>query len=345
MFAPVFETAGENSRRGCSILCATGARRPAFGRSRAQLIGDHALWRQTLLLQKARQQTLGGLGVAPGLDDLVEYIAFLINRERDYKNDFSVPFKYTPRNVVDFALHPEWVLTTLRHGFPTFGNLTDFATAAASSVGRNYDASFDWDDLSRIRDSWTRKLIVKGVVHAQDADRLARMGVDAIVVSNHGGRQLDCGPATIDALPDVTAAVGKRAEVYLDGGIRRGSDIFKALALGADAVLVGRLALRPRRCWPGRRRSCRRNPQRRTRSHHEALRRDALPTSTSASLCCQNTTHDEMARVASRENAMKLYISVNSPHVRMVRVLLAETGRASEVEEVEVNPRDPSTGF
>src|SRR5690606_1629352 len=124
------------------------------------------------------------------------------NRERDYRNDFSVPFKFTPRNVLDFALHPEWVYTTLRYGFPSFGNLTNFTpskdvNAAASSVGRNSVSPCNWHDLTRIRDRWSRRLIVKGVVHPADAERLVAMGVDAIVVSNHGGRQLDSGIATV----------------------------------------------------------------------------------------------------------------------------------------------------
>jgi (S)-mandelate dehydrogenase len=170
------------------------------------------------------------------------------NRERDYRNDFSVPFRYTPRNVLDCALKPEWLSTILRYGFPSFGNLTDFNPTAnsldtASTVGRNYDPSFAWQDLDRIRQIWPRKLIVKGVVHPADAERIVRMGADAIVVSNHGGRQLDTGPATLDALPAVKDAVGDKIEVFLDGGIRRGSDVVKALALGADAVLLGRATL------------------------------------------------------------------------------------------------------
>lgn len=170
------------------------------------------------------------------------------NRERDYRNDFSVPFRYTPKNVVDCAFRPEWLYTIFRYGFPSFGNLTDFNPAAnslntASTVGRNYDPSFAWEDLDRIRQIWPGKLIVKGVVHPADAERVVRMGADAIVVSNHGGRQLDTGPATLDALPAVKAAVGDRIEVLLDGGIRRGSDVVKALALGADAVLLGRATL------------------------------------------------------------------------------------------------------
>lgn len=170
------------------------------------------------------------------------------NRERDYQNDFAVPFRFTPRNVFDFALHPEWVFTTLQRGMPSFGNLTEFAPSsdgadAASTVGKNYDPSFNWDDLKSIRDLWPNKLIVKGIAHPDDAEQLAKMGVDAIVVSNHGGRQLDGTRATLDSLPAIRAAVKDQTQIFLDGGIRRGSDIFKALALGADAILLGRATL------------------------------------------------------------------------------------------------------
>ena len=117
------------------------------------------------------------------------------------------------------------------------------ATAIASSVGRSYDPSFDWASLQKIRDHWPRKLIVKGILRPDDASRLAAMGCDALVVSNHGGRQLDGAVATLDALPAVVQAVGGRIPVLLDGGVRRGSDIFKALALGAAGVMVGRATL------------------------------------------------------------------------------------------------------
>ncbi len=170
-------------------------------------------------------------------------------RERDFRNDFSIPFKFTPKNVLDFASRPRWALDMLFHGVPSLENLEGFAPAAqsasaqASSVGRNYDPTFDWDRLQEIRDVWKKPLIVKGIVRPDDAARAAAMGVDAIVVSNHGGRQLDDGIATLDALPGVVAAVGDKATVMVDGGIRRGRDIVKALALGARAVLVGRATL------------------------------------------------------------------------------------------------------
>lgn len=170
-------------------------------------------------------------------------------RERDFRNDFSIPFRFTRRNLVDFALHPAWSIPTLFRGVPKMHNLIGLdavrsdAKALASSVGRNYDPSFGWEDLRRIRDLWGGKLIIKGIVRASDAERAARLGCDAIVVSNHGGRQLDAGSATLEALGRVVAAVGADVEVMVDGGIRRGSDIVVALALGAKAVLIGRPTL------------------------------------------------------------------------------------------------------
>lgn len=173
-------------------------------------------------------------------------------RERDFRNDFSIPFRFTPKNVLDFALHPRWAARIARHGMPAMetlsglaktGSTTPSASAIASSVGRNYDPGFDWARLQQVRDLWPRKLIVKGVAHPDDAVRLAGMGVDAVVVSNHGGRQLDGAAATLDLLPAVVAAVSGRIPVLVDGGVRRGGDVLKALALGAQAVLVGRATL------------------------------------------------------------------------------------------------------
>ncbi len=182
-------------------------------------------------------------------------------RERDFRNDFKVPFSFTAKNVWDFAQHPAWALQMLKNGVPVMENLKGLeatgsasressgrpspsqASAIASSVGRNYDSSFDWDALQKIRNDWPRRLIVKGVVHPEDAMRLAAMGVDAVVVSNHGGRQLDAGIATFDALPTIVEAVQGKTAIWMDGGIRRGSDVVKALAAGAQAVLIGRATL------------------------------------------------------------------------------------------------------
>ena len=170
-------------------------------------------------------------------------------RERDFRNDFSIPFRFTPHNVLDFARHPAWVARVARHGMPVMENLEGLtqgatsASAIASSVGRNYDPAFDWERLRELRDRWPRKLIVKGVSHPQDAARLVDLGCDAVGVSNHGGRQLDGAIATLDALPGVVGAVRGRIPVFVDGGVRRGSDALKARALGAQAVLIGRATL------------------------------------------------------------------------------------------------------
>ena len=117
------------------------------------------------------------------------------------------------------------------------------ASALASSVGRNHDPSFDFDRLAQVRDRWPGRLIVKGVNRGDDAKRLVQLGCDALVVSNHGGRQLDGGRATLDALPEVLAGVADRIPVWMDGGIRRGGDIARAVAMGAGGVLVGRATL------------------------------------------------------------------------------------------------------
>jgi len=170
-------------------------------------------------------------------------------RERDLRNDFKIPFHFTLKNTLDFASKPVWALPMLFKGVPELKNLSGLTNSSttnqslASSVGSNYDPSFDWDRLQAVRDQWSRKLIVKGVLNPEDAVRLVKMGIDAIVVSNHGGRQLDGAMASLDALPSIVAAVNQAIPVYLDGGIRRGSDIVKAIALGAEGVLIGRATL------------------------------------------------------------------------------------------------------
>jgi (S)-mandelate dehydrogenase len=167
-------------------------------------------------------------------------------RERDFRNDFSIPFRFTPRNVLDFATRPAWALDMLLRGVPLVENMPGGAGKGASSrnivssVGRYQDASLDWDVIKRVREVWPGKLLVKGVVHPADAERAVALGCDGVIVSNHGGRQLDSEVASFDALPGVARAIGSKASVLMDGGIRRGADIVKALARGAHAVMVGR---------------------------------------------------------------------------------------------------------
>jgi (S)-mandelate dehydrogenase len=171
-------------------------------------------------------------------------------RERDLRNDFVAPFRPTWRNSRDMWRKPGWILDMLRHGIPRMENLHGFVQWSTrvtdigmGSVGRSQDASFDWEGLKRVRDQWPGKLLVKGIERADDAERLVALGCDGLVVSNHGGRQLDGAAATLDALPAIARAVGAKLTVLLDGGVRRGVDILKARALGAQAVLAGRAPL------------------------------------------------------------------------------------------------------
>jgi (S)-mandelate dehydrogenase len=210
------------------------------------------LWFQ-LYVFKQRDYSFGLVdrARAAGYEALVVTVDLAVGgkRERDMRNDFSVPFRFTPRNVAGFAARPAWALDMLLRGMPVMENLVGFqhearsSAAIAASVGRNMDASFDWDMMKAIRDRWPRKLVVKGVERADDAERLAAMGCDGVIVSNHGGRQLDGAAGTLDALPAVARAVGGRMSVLIDGGVRRGGDAVKAIALGAEGVMIGRATL------------------------------------------------------------------------------------------------------
>ncbi len=210
------------------------------------------LWFQVYIL-KQREFTNGLIDRArdAGYEAIMVTVDLAVGgkRERDLRNHFGIPFAYTPKNVCDFASRPLWALSMLQKGTPQFENLAGFvpqgasASQVGSSVGRNYDPSFDWEALKAMRDRWPRKMLVKGISHPADAERLVKMGVDCVVVSNHGGRQLDGAIASLDALPAVVQAVGGKAEVIVDGGVRRGGDVVKALALGARAVIVGRATL------------------------------------------------------------------------------------------------------
>jgi len=167
-------------------------------------------------------------------------------RERDFRNDFAIPFRFTLKNMLDFATRPAWALDMLLRGVPALEGLAGMADKNAntrnivSSVGRNQDAALDWEVIKRVRGVWPGKLLIKGVVRPEDAEIAVSLGCDGVIVSNHGGRQLDGEVASFDALPAVVSAIGGRSAVLMDGGIRRGSDIFKALARGAQAVMIGR---------------------------------------------------------------------------------------------------------
>jgi (S)-mandelate dehydrogenase len=170
-------------------------------------------------------------------------------RERDPRNGFVTPYRPNWRNSRDVLRRPAWLLDIMRYGLPRMENFEGYkfsstkVTDIATAVGREMDASFDWDALARLRDLWPRKLLLKGVERPDDAERAAALGCDGVVVSNHGGRQLDGAAPSVEALPAVVRAVGSKLTVLLDGGVRRGVDIVKARALGAQAVLTGRATL------------------------------------------------------------------------------------------------------
>ncbi len=166
-------------------------------------------------------------------------------RRRDAKNGLTVPPRLKLRNAIDIASKPGWAWSLLTAKRREFGNLSAAVSRArgvhfSQWVQSQVDASLTWDDLARLRERWKGKLIVKGILDPEDARRVADMGADALVVSNHGGRQLDGASSSIAALPAVVDAVQGRCEVLLDSGVRSGQDILRALALGASATLVGR---------------------------------------------------------------------------------------------------------
>jgi isopentenyl diphosphate isomerase/L-lactate dehydrogenase-like FMN-dependent dehydrogenase len=174
------------------------------------------------------------------------------NREYIHRNGFGTPFRLNARNALDVLSHPRWLVGVmgryaLEGGVPSQANLPDRLRAKVTK-GAPPGALFkqddlDWDAVKILRDRWPGKLLLKGVLHPEDAEHALALGADGVVVSNHGGRALDSSMATLDALPAVAAAVGGRMSILLDSGVRRGSDVIKALAMGADAVLTGRAPL------------------------------------------------------------------------------------------------------
>jgi isopentenyl diphosphate isomerase/L-lactate dehydrogenase-like FMN-dependent dehydrogenase len=174
------------------------------------------------------------------------------NREYNARNGFNLPFHPTPRAIIDMVSHPRWLTGVLTRyltttGMPRYENLPEKfrskITADPSQKEITRQDTMTWDDVRKLRALWPRVLMVKGIMRADEAVRAVEYGADAVIVSNHGGRNLDSAMASIDALPEIVEAVGDRATVILDSGVRRGSDIAKALALGAKAVLVGRATL------------------------------------------------------------------------------------------------------
>lgn len=173
--------------------------------------------------------------------------AVLGRRERDVRRGFTLPPKVGLSTIVDGLLHPGWAWQFLTSEPIIFANVAGMsvgdgtdAISLAEYVGSQFDPGLSWNDVDWLRGRWDGPIVVKGIQSVEDAVVAADRGVEAIAISNHGGRQLDSAPATLDLLPDIAAAVGGRTEIICDGGVRRGSDIVKAIALGASAVMTGR---------------------------------------------------------------------------------------------------------
>ena len=197
------------------------------------------------LVRRADRAGFGALVLT--LDSIVP-----TNREFNVRNGFTIPLRLNARNTADIVTHPRWLFGVIMRyllttGMPRYENYPTEVKAKltalplAASMAKN--DSLTWDHLKRIRELWPRRLIVKGILDARDAHMAVACGADGIVVSNHGGVVCDSAMAPIDALPSIVEAVGSRTTIIIDSGYRRGSDVVKALALGADAVMIGRATL------------------------------------------------------------------------------------------------------
>ncbi|MEA2928965.1 MAG: hypothetical protein QOG38_1393, partial [Hyphomicrobiales bacterium] len=167
-------------------------------------------------------------------------------RHKDVKNGLSVPPRMTLANILNIATKPRWVKAILSTRRRSFGNIVGHVEGVAdtSSLGAwtndQFDPTLNWSDVKWIRDQWPGKLILKGILDTDDAEKAVNAGADAIVVSNHGGRQLDGAPSSIAALPRIAERVGTRTEVLIDGGITTGQNLMRALALGARGAMIGK---------------------------------------------------------------------------------------------------------
>lgn len=172
------------------------------------------------------------------------------NREYNVHNGFDMPFRFSARNLCDAALHPRWLLGVLAKYMAT-GRVPGFANYPAGfhrnifAAGKElpYDRDLSWEHIRRLRETWKGNLVLKGILRVDDALQAAKMGVDGIVVSNHGGRNLDSAVAPIEVLANIVDAVGEQITVIADSGVRRGGDVLKLLAIGARAVMLGRMPL------------------------------------------------------------------------------------------------------
>jgi len=214
---------------------------------------DGEIWLQ-LYVQSERQiaENMMARAQAAGFRALMLTVDTAVHGKRDHdvRNGFRLPVPWTARLLADLATHPRWCLRMLRQGgSPQLVNLARSSgmgrnlTQQAAAMSRQIDMSLTWSDMAWVRRHWRGPVIVKGIFDPADARAALSHGVDGIVVSNHGGRQFEDAPSALERLPAIVDAAGQRMDVFVDGGVRRGSDIAKAVALGAKAVLLGRAPL------------------------------------------------------------------------------------------------------
>jgi isopentenyl diphosphate isomerase/L-lactate dehydrogenase-like FMN-dependent dehydrogenase len=209
------------------------------------------LWFQLYVLKdEAMLEKLVARALAAGYEALFVTVDLAVagKRERDPRNGLVMPLRPNRTVVPDLLSRPGWLWQMATRGFPKFANLLELEREGepggiAAIVARSLDASFDWAKLARLRARWRKTLVLKGVQRGDDAERAVREGMDAVLVSNHGGRQLDGARASLEALPEVVRAVGGKVPVLLDSGVRRGADLAKARLLGAQGAMVGRATL------------------------------------------------------------------------------------------------------
>ncbi|AET93735.1 S-mandelate dehydrogenase (MdlB) (plasmid) [Burkholderia sp. YI23] len=205
------------------------------------------LWFQLYVVHRKLAELLVRRALSAGYTTLILTTDVAVNgkRERDLRNGFGLPMRYSANTFVDGLLHPRWSLDLVRNGMPQLANFASQdvqdAELQAALMSRQMDASFAWDDLKWLRDLWPHTLLIKGISRVDDARRCIALGADGVILSNHGARQLDSAIAPLTILADTARNAG--APVLIDSGIRRGSDIVKAIALGARAVLLGRATL------------------------------------------------------------------------------------------------------
>src|SRR6266508_3452803 len=221
---------------------------------RAAEIAPDVLWFQ--LYRCSRNEHAIGLDLVRRADAAGVHVLVLTldvpvrtTRPREVAVGITSPFRPDLRMLAGIVTSPGYLRSLIRHGQPRFGNLKPYTpntadvNEVAAFVRREMGGTFTWDEVARYRERWKRPLVVKGILHPADAEKALSLGVDGIVVSNHGGRQVEALPAAIDALPAVAAAVGGRATVLMDSGIRSGQDVVRAVALGADAAFAGKAFL------------------------------------------------------------------------------------------------------